>query len=1081
MKKFLFLLAMLFIIAGLMAGVVKAVPKDNSQNAQVRYPTREVFYTEDFESGAEFWTHYDGAVSPSDWHIYDNGDAQGNVWWMGDPAMASGTGIGGYHDHQYLVLDTPASPITAGNTTLTFQMRMNMEAAGGTDFDGWDSFNIRISDNAGLSWTVLPAAVITPTYDFANSYAFGSEHGETPPIPAWGGVHEPWVLVTVDLSAYVGSSVKIRFAFASDPAYNTEDDETMYGVMVDDIAFGSYTNNGVDDSQMTWASLVPTAGDFWHIADVGNDAPSPTHIMSSLNGAGTYVPFMLNYLESPEILLPAAASQIVADFQLKGTFADAGVFPDVDLMGWEIYHSGSWHYMSNPYGYTIPDPNTGPYYNYVFSSIPDTWASMVNSYTPWCDTPGVQNGDISLLAGQTVKFRWYFQSNDTVDGTPLQIDNFQIFSVSDMPESPNLVYPINGATGLPMTGFDLDWTASSLGALPDYYVVYMDQLEDNLINYIPTYTSPDQTVSYYDPVADELVTFTSNQTWYWRVGAFTIDPAGEALSDIFRFDIVDASLVVTEFPWNEGFEGATFPPDNWTTADIDAGGTYWEQNIDTDYVHTGVQSAVHGYSTAVPDPGQNGWMITPGIFVPATGMYYMSWWNYNDYPTWMAYNGLMVNTVSNPADPGWVEIWSQDAASDSWTNVALDISAYAGQIVYFAFIYQGYDADDWYVDDVSVFELTVDEMPPIISHLPVLNTLRDDITFPVSVDVVDDAIWNNLIGGVNLYYSTDGGTIWSAPIAMTLGTAPTYTGEIPAAFNVGDTVTYKFEAWDILDNLAVATYSFEINDPVWIYYDMVGPTAYNGNSTILWGPMVYFDNPLYGTNNALKLLSASGITATATDATLYVYGEDLEGNITNLITPTTVTFTAGQAWETFDLSAYNIQIDTPYFWIVFGDMTTCGYYGNDQTYDYTPSSYIMYNGTPFYSFTGLTGEWCIDVQVQTGDPALYFAPELTIANVSGNPEVSWDALTGAASYDVYGAADPYAAFPAGWTLLADNTTLTSYTYMGTEPKQFFKVVASTNVGGSKAMTLKSAANRRINAPEITVSPKSIRPTVLNRK
>jgi len=47
MKKFLFLLAMLFIIAGLMAGVVKAVPKDNSQNAQVRYPTREVFYTED--------------------------------------------------------------------------------------------------------------------------------------------------------------------------------------------------------------------------------------------------------------------------------------------------------------------------------------------------------------------------------------------------------------------------------------------------------------------------------------------------------------------------------------------------------------------------------------------------------------------------------------------------------------------------------------------------------------------------------------------------------------------------------------------------------------------------------------------------------------------------------------------------------------------------------------------------------------------------------------------------------------------------------------------------------------------------
>ncbi|HOH46921.1 MAG TPA: hypothetical protein PLX59_03710, partial [Candidatus Cloacimonadota bacterium] len=78
-----------------------------------------VHYQEDFESGATGWTHYDGGEAPSNWHIYNNGDAQANVWWMGDPALASGSNIGGYHDHQYVVLDTPARTIAAGSTALT--------------------------------------------------------------------------------------------------------------------------------------------------------------------------------------------------------------------------------------------------------------------------------------------------------------------------------------------------------------------------------------------------------------------------------------------------------------------------------------------------------------------------------------------------------------------------------------------------------------------------------------------------------------------------------------------------------------------------------------------------------------------------------------------------------------------------------------------------------------------------------------------------------------------------------------------------------------------------------------------------
>ena len=68
---------------------------------------------------------------------------------------------------------------------------------------------------------------------------------------------------------HVGQSVKIRFAFASDPAYCTSEAPAMYGMMVDDISFGGYTNNGVNDGQMTWSSMVPQGGDIWHL---GTDA-----------------------------------------------------------------------------------------------------------------------------------------------------------------------------------------------------------------------------------------------------------------------------------------------------------------------------------------------------------------------------------------------------------------------------------------------------------------------------------------------------------------------------------------------------------------------------------------------------------------------------------------------------------------------------------------------------------------------------------------------------------------------------------------------------------------------------------------
>jgi len=426
MKKYwLILIALTFVTAIFAAG---------------RYEV--VAYSEDFESGATGWTHFDGAVSPNNWHIYNYGGTQGDCWWMGDPALASGANIGGYYSHQYLVLDTPARTLTSTNATLTFKLRYNVEDPAGATapYTGWDACNVRMSVDNGATWTPISG---TPAYNVTSAYSFGFEHGEGPNIPGWGGALTTWTNATFSLSSYVGQSVKIRFAFASDPAYDTSDAPAMFGMMVDDIAFGGYSNNGVNDGQMTWSSLVPLGGDIWHL---GTDAtaPSPSHAMICQNDTGGYNINMLDYLQSPAIQLPSTGD-IRTDFMIMGNFTDPDVFPEVDFFGWmvSIDNGISWRYMSNPYA----DPNGN---NYVYSDAPDAWASMCDSYT--------LDGIISDFAGETAIFRWYFQSDaDTPSGTCIRIDDFKIYNDIFIAAPENLAGVVNG------TSVTLNWDAPGSG------------------------------------------------------------------------------------------------------------------------------------------------------------------------------------------------------------------------------------------------------------------------------------------------------------------------------------------------------------------------------------------------------------------------------------------------------------------------------------------------------------------------------------------------------------------------------------------------------------------------------------------
>jgi immune inhibitor A len=98
----------------------------------------------------------------------------------------------------------------SGPIELTFQTWYDIE----TD---WDYVYVEVSEN-GETWEILTTPSGTGTDPSGNSYGWG-----------YTGVTGDWIEETVDLSAYAGKKVSVRFEYVTDAAVNGE------GFMVDDI------------------------------------------------------------------------------------------------------------------------------------------------------------------------------------------------------------------------------------------------------------------------------------------------------------------------------------------------------------------------------------------------------------------------------------------------------------------------------------------------------------------------------------------------------------------------------------------------------------------------------------------------------------------------------------------------------------------------------------------------------------------------------------------------------------------------------------------------------------------------------
>lgn len=400
----------------------------------------EIIYFEDWEDGTlADWTAVDMTATGATWHLdsYQAFGGNGTSWWVGDPNVGNN---GGYLDDWYMTLNSPSIDLGAAPMLLFWHRYSCEDTAGATapdvepGYTGWDGMNIRISTNGGTTWEVISG--VTPAYTATSLYSFGFQHGEGINVPGWAGTSQgtTWQQVTADLSQWANQTVKIRWAFASDPSYSTPNNQGMFGWMVDNIRVYSgtdtvLTHDAEAEEGFIGGTMRPEGGNLWRI---GTDASSPngSHVVMCNNeGTGVYNPDMNTVFTSPIMDISQLTNGLlIADVSITGdVICGEGEFPDCDYWGIEVsVDSGAtWCAISNP----MCDPGGT---NYVYTDMPTDWQLFNDSYTDIMDM-----SRFLLLADPPASLRFQFTFETNSDANVSTGPKFDGFSLDFQAGFPN--------------------------------------------------------------------------------------------------------------------------------------------------------------------------------------------------------------------------------------------------------------------------------------------------------------------------------------------------------------------------------------------------------------------------------------------------------------------------------------------------------------------------------------------------------------------------------------------------------------------------------------------------------------------
>ncbi|MCB5251716.1 MAG: hypothetical protein LHW51_01930 [Candidatus Cloacimonetes bacterium] len=211
-----------------------------------------------------------------------------------------------------------------------------------------------------------------------------------------------------------------------------------------------------------------------------------------------------------------------------------------------------------------------------------------------------------------------------------------------------------------------------------------------------------------------------------------------------------------------------------------------------------------------------------------------------------------------------------------------------------------------------------------------------------------------------------------------------------------------------------------------------------------------------------------------------IYPDDGTGypDMANPLEPITQTACTLGEWNTFDVSAYNINIPAgetfyvSYFQVGDYEAGAPGLMGDQsQPISSWATSYVYYYDDDLLEWVWETPnatdeDMCIRCTVELGEAGIE-APIISIMLDGIYPTVTWEEVPGALSYTVYGSNDPEAAVP--WTLIETNIQDLGYAYEGPDPFKFFYVIASTEIASREMLISPQKISTK---PEITHMKKS---------
>ncbi len=386
--------------------------------------------SEDFSEGLVNWEQHDG-TSPyywsEWWHTTSTGAYEGDSWWMGDEDIV------GYENHRYLVLDTPDVTLPSQNPTLSFMLSYNLEPGSEyEDYDAWDGFNVRISDDEGLTWQVINGS---PAYTSSSCYGFGNVFEEGTGVPGWTGDSDGWQQASFNLNSWAGQSIRIRFAFASDDNSCTTDEDgnsEWFGARIDNIdvagVFTSNADGAEGDSQMVPAFNIDMSGDYWE-AVTGYDGGLSAHCPIENNLVDELISASVSLPSGYNCYLSYRALWDLPDFDSDND----GMLDDY----YAVYVKGV-----NEYSWTRI------HYNYSDGSQP-AWTLIDNNYAQSHFQANGGDCDLSVWAGETIQIK--FQLNSDGDGNAenasgLFIDDVKVYYPVALPVPENLQSYNSGQT-----------------------------------------------------------------------------------------------------------------------------------------------------------------------------------------------------------------------------------------------------------------------------------------------------------------------------------------------------------------------------------------------------------------------------------------------------------------------------------------------------------------------------------------------------------------------------------------------------------------------------------------------------------